>query len=68
VPEAIRAYTVGGAWQDHMERRKGSLEPGKLADFCVLGGDILSVEAEEIHSLKNVATVVGGRRVYESGL
>ena len=68
VPEAIRAYTVGGAWQDHMERRKGSLEPGKLADFCVLGGDILSVEAEEIHSLKNVATVVGGRRVYEAGM
>ena len=47
VPEAIRAYTMGGAWQDHMEKRKGSLEPGKLADFCVLDGDILSVEARK---------------------
>ena len=68
VAEAIRAYTVGGAWQDFMEKRKGSLEPGKLADFCVLDGDILSVAPEEIHSLKNVATVAGGMRVYEAGL
>ena len=68
VAEAIRAYTMGGAWQDPMEKHKGSLEPGKLADFCVLDGDILSVGPEEIHSLKNVATVVGGKRVYEEGL
>jgi predicted amidohydrolase YtcJ len=68
VPEAIRLYTMGGAWQDHMEKRKGSLEPGKLADFCVLDRDILSVDPEEIHTLKNVATVVAGRRVFEDGL
>ena len=66
--EAIRLYTMGGAWQDHMEKRKGSLEPGKLADFCVLDRDILSVRPDEIHTIKNVATVVGGRRVYEEGL
>ena len=66
--EAIRLYTMGGAWQDHMEKRKGSLEPGKLADFCILDRSILSVEPEEIHTVKNVATVVGGRRVYEEGL
>lgn len=68
VPEAIRAYTMGGAWQDHMEKRKGSLEPGKLADFCILDRDILSVDAEEIHTLQNVATVVGGKKVYEAAL
>ena len=66
--EAIRLYTMGGAWQDHMEKRKGSLEPGKLADFCVLDQDILSVPPEEIHAIKNVATVVGGKRVFEDGL
>ncbi len=68
VPEAIRMYTMGGAWQDHMEKRKGSLEPGKLADFCVLDRDILSVPAEEIHTITNLATVVGGRLVYDGGL
>jgi predicted amidohydrolase YtcJ len=66
--EAVRLFTVGGAWQDHMEKHKGSLEPGKLADFCVLDRDILTVEPEEIHTLANVATVVGGKRVYENGL
>ncbi len=66
--EAIRLYTMGGAWQDHMENRKGSLEPGKLADFCVLDRSILSVEPDEIHTIQNVATVVGGKRVYEAGL
>ena len=68
VQEAIRLYTMGGAWQDHMEKRKGSLEPGKLADFCVLDRDILSVPAEEIHTITNLATVVGGRLVYDAGL
>lgn len=66
--EAIRAYTMGGAWQDHLEKRKGSLEPGKVADFCVLDRDPLSVPAEEIHTLTNVGTVVGGKVVYDAGL
>jgi predicted amidohydrolase YtcJ len=66
--EAVRLFTMGGAWQDHMEKHKGSLEPGKLADFCVLNRDILGVRPEEIHALTNVATVVGGKRVYENGL
>ena len=66
--EALRAYTMGGAWQDHMEKRKGSLEAGKLADFCILDRDLLTVPPDEIHAIKNVATVVGGKRVYEAGL
>jgi predicted amidohydrolase YtcJ len=68
VQEAIRAFTMGGARQDHMEKRKGSLEPDKLADFCVLDRDILSVPAEEIHAITNLATVVGGKLVYDAGL
>lgn len=68
VREALRLYTMGGAWQDRMERRKGSLEPGKLADFCVLDQDILSVPPEEIHCITNVGTVVGGKVVYDVGL
>jgi predicted amidohydrolase YtcJ len=66
--EAVRLFTMGGAWQDHMEHRKGSLEPGKLADFCVLEQDILSIPPEEIHAITNVATVVGGQLVYDAGL
>ena len=66
--EAVRLFTMGGAWQDHMERRKGSLEAGKLADFCVLDQDPLSIPAEDIHAVNNVGTVVGGRVVHDSGL
>jgi predicted amidohydrolase YtcJ len=66
--EALRLFTMGGAWQDHMERKKGSIEPGKLADFCVLDQNILSIPAEEIHAITNVGTVVGGRIVYDAGL
>ncbi len=66
--EAIRLYTMGGAWQDHKEHRKGSIEVGKLADLCILDGDILTVPESEIHALTNVATVVGGRVVFEDGL
>jgi len=68
VEEAIRGYTMGGAWQDHMERLKGSLEPGKLGDFCVLDQDILSVPVDDIHAITTVGTVVGGNIVYDAGL
>lgn len=68
VAEAIRMFTMGSAWQDHMDHLKGSIEPGKLADLCVLDRDILSVPPEEIHTMKNLATIVGGRVVFDGGL
>jgi len=41
--KAIRAYTLGGAWQDHVKYVKGFIEVGKLADLCIIADDILSV-------------------------
>jgi predicted amidohydrolase YtcJ len=68
VEEAIRMYTVEGAWQDHMEDKKGSIEEGKLADFCVLDEDILTVEPHRIKDIRNLMTIVGGEIVYDAGL
>ena len=66
VKEAITMYTINGAWQDHMDAIKGSIEVGKLADLQVLGADILSVDPHEIGQIPVTMTLVGGKIVYES--
>jgi hypothetical protein len=43
---------------------KGSIEPGKLADFAVLSGDLLTMAEREIPRTKALATYVGGQEVY----
>jgi len=65
VQEAIRTYTINGAYQDHLEAVKGSIEVGKVADFCVIDQDILSVDPHEIRKTRVLKTIVGGRVVYE---
>ena len=62
--QAIRLYTVNNAYLTFEEKRKGSLEPGKLADFIVLDRDILSCPVEEVKDIKVEATYLGGARVY----
>ncbi len=61
--EALRTYTWAGAWQDHAEADKGTLEPGKLADLCVLEGSLDATAPEDLPQLGISATVVGGREV-----
>lgn len=68
VEDAIRMYTIEGAWQDRMEHLKGSIEAGKLADLCVLDGDILTAPLERIKEIRTVMTMVGGIIVYNNGL
>jgi len=62
--EALRCYTVGSAYAEFMEARKGTLAPGMLADFAVLSQDITSVPRERIGETVVEETVVGGRSVY----
>jgi predicted amidohydrolase YtcJ len=64
--DAIRSVTINGAYTSFEEKVKGSIEPGKYADFVLLSGDILKVPAERIRDLKVVATILGGRVVYGS--
>ena len=64
VEEAIRTYTINGAWQDHMETIKGSIEVGKVADFCVIGDDILTVDPHKIGEIPVLMTIVNGKIVF----
>ena len=66
VEDALRAYTIGGAYAMFDERNRGSLEPGKLADFAIIDRDITKVAPPKIRDAKVLLTVVGGRTVYDA--
>jgi predicted amidohydrolase YtcJ len=63
--EALRTYTINAAWQDRAEAWKGSLEVGKVADLCVLAGDLLGADPHDIPSIPVRMTVLDGAPVYE---
>lgn len=64
VEEALRAYTVSAAYAAFEEKDKGSLAPGRLADFVVLGADPLRAKPEDLEKIEVDTTVVGGKIVY----
>ena len=64
VQEALVAYTINAAYASFDENCKGTLAPGKLADFIILDRDIFAVPAETIKDTKVVRTVVGGKTIY----
>jgi len=66
--QALAAYTRDGAYAEFEENRKGTVEPGKLADVIVLSQDLFLISPLEIHKTKVLLTVVGGRIVYREGL
>jgi predicted amidohydrolase YtcJ len=68
IQEAIRNFTLNGAWLDRLEYLKGSIEQGKLADFCIIDKDITAIDPHEIGDLKTLMTVAGGRIVYDAGV
>ncbi|NUP04350.1 MAG: amidohydrolase family protein [Nonomuraea sp.] len=63
--QALRAYTISPAWLEGAESWKGSLEPGKVADLCVLGAGLLDVHPADLPSVPVVLTMVDGEIVYE---
>lgn len=61
VEDALRAVTIGAAFQLHMDAEVGSIEPGKFADFVALDRDPRLVEPTEIGAIRVVSTMLGGR-------
>ena len=66
VDEALRVLTINGAYASYEEAIKGSIAPGKLADFVVLADDPHTVDQDKIKDIAIVRTVTGGKTVYES--
>jgi predicted amidohydrolase YtcJ len=63
--EALKSYTWNGAYAAFEEGTRGSLKPGKYADFVVLSNDILTMPEDEIQAARVVYTIVGGKVRYQ---
>jgi len=66
VAQAVDGYTLGAAFAGRREKTEGSLEVGKLADLIIISQNIFDINPHKIGATKVVATVVGGRLVYQA--
>jgi predicted amidohydrolase YtcJ len=62
--EALRLWTINGAYNSFEEKIKGSIEPGKLADMIVISKDYLTCPEDEIKDIEVLMTMVDGKVVY----
>jgi predicted amidohydrolase YtcJ len=62
--EALRLYTINGAFHTFEEDVKGSIEPGKLADLIVIDRNVLTCPEDDIKDTKVLKTILGGKIVY----
>jgi predicted amidohydrolase YtcJ len=65
---AVVAYTLGSAYAEFEEDRKGSLAEGMLADIAVLSQDIFTVPPPALPGTESVLTIIGGEIVYDAGV
>jgi len=66
VMDAVKSITINAAYQYFEEKTKGSLEPGKLADFVVLDKNPFKVEPRSIKDIKVVETIKEGLTIYRA--
>ena len=63
--EAIELYTLGSAYAEFMEDRKGMIKEGYLADMVIFNNDLMTIPHDQIMSSKVNYTIVGGKVVYQ---
>ena len=64
--QAINALTIAIAKQMFLENERGSIKPGKYADFLLVTKDVLTCPVKEIHTAKPAATYFEGKKVYSA--
>lgn len=62
--ETLKGMTIWAAYSNFEEEEKGSIEPGKFADFVILEQDIMEIPEIEIPDVKVNSTYLGGKKVY----
>jgi predicted amidohydrolase YtcJ len=65
VEDAIKGYTINGAYAEFAENKKGSLEEGKYADIVVLSDNLFEISPSDIPKTQILMTIVGGNIVYK---
>lgn len=66
IREAIRGFTSDAAYAAFEEKTRGTIEPGKLADFTIVEGDPYTMPASDLHKVRVRYTVVGGEIMHEA--
>lgn len=66
VTTAIDAFTIGSAYNEFKEDRKGRIQPGYLADLLILDHDIFTVPVNEIKDILPLRTIIAGKTVYQA--
>lgn len=66
VEDALKCYTIRAAYASFEENIKGSIKPGKLADFVILEKNLFDIQPNEIRNVKVFKTAVGGKFVYSA--
>ena len=64
--EALKSYTINGAYASFEENIKGSIKKGKLADFVVIDKNLITCPEEEIKETKVIYTIIGGKILFEN--
>jgi len=63
--QALRLYTINNAYLHHEEKKKGTLEVGKLADLILVDRDVLTCPVDDVRHTRVLTTIVGGKIVYQ---
>ncbi|MBW4891182.1 amidohydrolase [Mucilaginibacter sp. HMF5004] len=63
--QALMGMTIWAAKANFEEKEKGSIEPGKFADFVILDKDIMKIDGAELPAVKVLKTYINGEKVYE---
>jgi predicted amidohydrolase YtcJ len=64
--DCIRAYTIGSAYAEFSETKKGQLRSGQYADFIILSADLTKIPPAQYTSIRVLRTIVAGRTVYQA--